>query len=143
MKEGGGGEGVATEVIRAADYDRRKTEIVGYSLHGVSAAHLVASRMTGVGGAIFRGRMLARRDRDNKLAVRFQFIAGHKMVFFFDGRRAGAIGARNRGQRVPFRHFVVAPPHPHRNRYRFDRRHITVSAADWQTKLKALLLGSR
>src|SRR5450755_5121024 len=92
-------QAVSPEVIPTADHGRGQTEIVGYRLDRVSPAYLVAGRVPGVAGIVFRGRMLARRDRDNQLAVRFELIAGHEMVLFFDGRRGGAVGTGNRGQR--------------------------------------------
>ena len=77
---------VSPQVVPAADHGRRQTEIVGNGLHRVSAAHFVTGSVAGVGGAVFGGRMFARRDRDYELAVRLQFVAGCKMVFFFDRR---------------------------------------------------------
>src|SRR6185295_6491231 len=92
-------QAVSPQMIPAANHGGRKAEIVGYSLHRVAPAYTVAGRVAGVGRAIFGGRMLARRDRDDQLALRLHVVTSQDMVFLLDGLHGGAIGSGNRGQR--------------------------------------------
>ena len=62
---------VAAQAVPAANHVRRDAEIVGYGLHRVSAANLVAGDAPGVGRGV-AGRMLARRDRNDQLAIRLR-----------------------------------------------------------------------
>ncbi len=117
---------VSPKVVPAANHDRRKTEVVRDGLDGVPVAHLIAGRMPSVTGAVFGGRMLAWRDRDNQLAVGLKVIATRKVVFLLNRFWTGPVGTGDRCESVAFSHRVVPPPFPHRRRDGLNCRQIAI-----------------
>src|ERR1700686_3920470 len=99
-------------MIPATDHGGRHAEIVSHGLNRVPFTNLVSGCAPRIARNLV-GRMFARRNRDDEVALDLKILNPVEVIRLNDSLTAGVKSAGDRTQGITGGNFVITPPHPH------------------------------